>query len=173
MVRRTLTVVGALFLGLLTVGIAFVLGMRRVDDGHNGCSPPSAGSTRPSSTHNSCDWQAPREPTRRCCAIAVGPRADAMRPGWAVATEDGFVIALVYGSQTDWLKNVLASGSATIVHEGHTYRLDRPEVIPMATAAAWLSAKDRRNHRLFGVDRCLRVRWVEPGAAAGQLTDPL
>ncbi len=41
------------------------------------------------------------------------------------ATEDGFVIALPYGSGTDWLKNVMASGSATIVHEGDTYRVDQ------------------------------------------------
>ena len=36
-------------------------------------------------------------------------------PVKAVATDDGFVIALPYGRNTDWLKNVLASGSATIL----------------------------------------------------------
>jgi deazaflavin-dependent oxidoreductase (nitroreductase family) len=47
-------------------------------------------------------------------------------PVWAVPTEDGFVIAIVYGSGTDWLKNVLASGAAAIVHQGETYPRSLP-----------------------------------------------
>ena len=57
----------------------------------------------------------------------------------AVAIDDGFVIALPYGPNTDWLKNVLASGSATIVDEGNTYDVDRPEVVPMAEADRYFS----------------------------------
>jgi deazaflavin-dependent oxidoreductase (nitroreductase family) len=83
-------------------------------------------------------------------------------PVGAVATEDGFVIALPYGPNTDWLKNVLASGSATIVDKGHTYRVDRPQVVPLTVAALHFSPADQRAHRLFGVDQCLRVRRVEP-----------
>ena len=33
----------------------------------------------------------------------------------------GFVIALPYGLKSDWLRNVLASGSATITHEGNDF----------------------------------------------------
>jgi hypothetical protein len=77
-------------------------------------------------------------------------------PVGAVATEDGFMIAL-------------ASGSAVIVHEGHTYRVDRPQVLPIEAAAGYLSADDRRFHRLFGIHECLRVRRIEPqGTARGQ-----
>src|SRR5215204_5149852 len=39
-------------------------------------------------------------------------------PVWAAATEDGFVVPIVYGARSDWLRNVLASGSASIVHGG-------------------------------------------------------
>jgi deazaflavin-dependent oxidoreductase (nitroreductase family) len=77
-------------------------------------------------------------------------------------TDDGFVIALPYGSGTDWLKNVVASGSATIVHEGNTYLVDRPELVPVALAAPHMPAKEQRSLRRFDVDRCLRVRRVEP-----------
>jgi hypothetical protein len=42
----------------------------------------------------------------------------------AFATDDGFVIALPYGPGADWVKNVLASGSATIVNEGDTWLID-------------------------------------------------
>jgi deazaflavin-dependent oxidoreductase (nitroreductase family) len=81
-------------------------------------------------------------------------------PVGAVATADGFVIALPYGTNTDWLKNVLASGSATIVDEGSTYDVDRPQVVPMAEAGHHFSPQDQRAHRMFGVDECLRVRRV-------------
>jgi deazaflavin-dependent oxidoreductase (nitroreductase family) len=81
-------------------------------------------------------------------------------PVGAVATADGFVIALPYGANTDWLKNVLASGSATIVDEGSTYDVDRPQVVPMAAAGHHFSPRDQRAHRMFGVDDCLRVRRV-------------
>jgi deazaflavin-dependent oxidoreductase (nitroreductase family) len=84
-------------------------------------------------------------------------------PVGAVATDDGFVIALPYGPNTDWLKNVLASGSATIVDEGDTYDVDRPEVVPMAAAGRFFSSQDQRAHRVFGVDQCLRVRRLGPG----------
>jgi deazaflavin-dependent oxidoreductase (nitroreductase family) len=83
-------------------------------------------------------------------------------PVGAVATDGGFVIALPYGRRADWLKNVLASGSAEIVHEGRTYRVDQPEVVPMAQAASDFPAAEQRTHRLFGVEHCLRLRHVEP-----------
>ena len=86
-------------------------------------------------------------------------------PVGAVATDDGFVIALVYGSRTNWLQNVLASGSATIVHEGQTYQVDRPEIVPMQTVETHFTAGDQRGFRRFAVDQALRVRRVEPGEA--------
>jgi hypothetical protein len=55
-------------------------------------------------------------------------------PVWAVPTEDGFVIAIVYGAGTDWLKNVLASGAAAIVHQGASYPVDQPEIVPIQRA---------------------------------------
>jgi deazaflavin-dependent oxidoreductase (nitroreductase family) len=81
-------------------------------------------------------------------------------PVWAAATEDGFAIAIVYGSRTDWVKNVLASGAAAIVHEGDTYEVDRPEIVPMESARAYFPAALQRTHRDLRVDRCLRVRRV-------------
>ncbi len=49
-------------------------------------------------------------------------------PVTVVESEDGFVIALPYGTNPDWLKNVLAAGSAVVVHEGGEHRIDRPEI---------------------------------------------
>ncbi len=86
-------------------------------------------------------------------------------PVGAVAAEGGFLIALPYGSQANWVRNVLASGSATIVNEGREHRVDRPELIPLETVASRFSESDRRGFRLFKVNQCLRLRRVEPAEA--------
>jgi hypothetical protein len=75
-----------------------------------------------------------------------------------VPIDDAFVIALPYGLSADWLKNLLARGSATIVHDGSTYDVDRPEVLALSAVEHAFSPADQRAHRLFGVDQCLRVR---------------
>jgi deazaflavin-dependent oxidoreductase (nitroreductase family) len=82
-------------------------------------------------------------------------------PVWALPTEDGFVIALVYGSASDWVKNVLASGAAAIVHHGASYPVDQPEIVPMEHARVYFPATLQQTHRLVGVEGCLRVRRVE------------
>jgi len=92
-------------------------------------------------------------------------------PVGVVAADDGFLIALVYGSRTNWLQNVLASGSATIVHEGQTYEVDQPEIIPMHAVAARFAGGDQQGFRLLAVDQALRVRRVEPEGAGGRVTD--
>jgi hypothetical protein len=82
-------------------------------------------------------------------------------PVWAVPTKDGFLIATVYGPRTDWLKNVLASGSATIVHQGDAYPVDQPEIVSMASVRASFPAKVRGLQRLVRVDKCLCVHRVK------------
>lgn len=76
-------------------------------------------------------------------------------------TDDGFVIALVYGDRTQWLKNVLAAGSAEVVVEGSTYQVDQPEVVPVDEVMADFGASDRRLFGLFGVEQCLRLHRVD------------
>ena len=87
-------------------------------------------------------------------------------PVGAVATDDGFVIALVYGARTNWLRNVLAAGSATLVHEGQASTVDRPEIVPMSAVQGHFALGDQRGFRWLGVDQALRVRRVEPGRDA-------
>jgi deazaflavin-dependent oxidoreductase (nitroreductase family) len=92
-------------------------------------------------------------------------------PVGAVAAGDGFVIGLVYGSRTNWCQNVLASGSATIVHEGQTHQVHQPEIVSMQEVATHFTAGDQRGFRRFAVDQALRVRRVEPGEARVQATE--
>jgi deazaflavin-dependent oxidoreductase (nitroreductase family) len=81
-------------------------------------------------------------------------------PVHAVATAEGFVVALPYGSDSDWVKNVRAHGSAVIIHDGSEYRVDHPVLAPLRAAEDSFSPRDRQAHRLFGVTECLIVRRV-------------
>ncbi len=82
-------------------------------------------------------------------------------PVQALPTGDGFVIPLPYGTASDWLKNVLAAGSATIVHEGGTYRVDRPEIVSGAVAERHVPPRHLRAHRWYGMNEYLQVRTAE------------
>lgn len=75
----------------------------------------------------------------------------------AVQHDDSFLIALPYGKRTDWLRNVLDKGSATIVTNGHTYEVDRPEVIAMSEATGYFRPRDQRLHRQFHVETALQI----------------
>jgi len=79
-------------------------------------------------------------------------------PVVAVQHDDSFLIALPYGKRTDWLKNVLQNGSATIVTNGHTYAVDRPEVIAMADASRYFRPREQRMQRQFHVEFALQLR---------------
>jgi deazaflavin-dependent oxidoreductase (nitroreductase family) len=89
----------------------------------------------------------------------IGRRSGRMyqTPVIAVQHDDKFLIALPYGQRTDWLKNVLDKGSATIVTNGHTYQVDRPEVIPMGEATGYFRPREQRMHRQFHVESALQV----------------
>lgn len=76
------------------------------------------------------------------------------------AVGDVFVIALPYGPGADWVRNVVANGSATLIHEGRTVPVHEPEVVSTAEVVADLPSSEQRTLRLFGVDQCLRVRLV-------------
>lgn len=78
------------------------------------------------------------------------------------ATVDGFVIPLPYGAAADWVKNVLAEGSAIIVNEGNTYQLERPELVSSEEAMAEIPRKYQWSLRLFDVEEFLWVRFVGP-----------
>jgi deazaflavin-dependent oxidoreductase (nitroreductase family) len=43
--------------------------------------------------------------------------------------EDGYVIALTYGPQSDWVRNVLAAGGCDVTIRGRTVHLTEPEIV--------------------------------------------
>jgi deazaflavin-dependent oxidoreductase (nitroreductase family) len=71
---------------------------------------------------------------------------------------DGFILPLPYGTGVDWLRNVLAAGTATITVGGQTYDVTEPEIIDAATAGLQLSPRRRRAFQRFGIDDFLNVK---------------
>ena len=71
---------------------------------------------------------------------------------------DDFVIAMVYGRRADWVRNVLAAGSAVIELEGDVYEVGEPEIVPTSEVADAFSSGDQRINRLLATDECLRLR---------------
>jgi deazaflavin-dependent oxidoreductase (nitroreductase family) len=57
---------------------------------------------------------------------------------------DGFVIPVLYGTQSQWVRNVMAAGRFTLRTKGRDYLLERPEIIPPAQALGAYPALLRR-----------------------------
>ena len=155
MVQWLLIAVGALVAGLILVLLAFVLGMRAR-------SPMVLRAVRRFNRRfmNPKQMKTAGTPGAYAGVIRhVGRRSGRVyeTPVGPFATDDGFVIALPYGASSDWVKNVLAAGSATLVTEGQTVEVDQPEIVPLGDVVDFLPSKERRNLRLFRVEQALRV----------------
>jgi len=60
-------------------------------------------------------------------------------------------------TRADWVRNVLASGSATVVTRGDRVDVDRPSIVATADVEGQIPAKTLRTLRLFGVNQCLHL----------------
>ena len=69
----------------------------------------------------------------------------------------GFVIALAFGAQVDWYRNLLAAGGGLIRWRGDTYSVSRPEPMNVTDALAAFNAVQRLLLRIAGVDGYVRV----------------
>ncbi|WP_327119857.1 nitroreductase family deazaflavin-dependent oxidoreductase [Nocardia sp. NBC_01730] len=49
-------------------------------------------------------------------------------PLWAFRREGGYVIALTYGPESDWVRNVLAAGGCRLEARRRCYEVDTPRV---------------------------------------------
>jgi deazaflavin-dependent oxidoreductase (nitroreductase family) len=74
-----------------------------------------------------------------------------------IETTSRLLIALPYGARTDWLRNVLAAGSATVVSGGERMPVERPAVVATADVEELIPVRTLRTLRLFGVSQCLSL----------------
>jgi len=170
MCRTIAKLISAMALAFIAFAVVFMVGMRAK-------SPPVLSTVRRvnRSVSNPRAMKTAGTPGAYASVIRHVGRTSGQEyetPIGAVATDDGFVIALPYGTQADWLKNVMASGSATIVDEGETYLVDQPEVVLTSEAAQHFPPKEQRAHRLFAVDQTLQVRRVDADEASEPVADP-
>jgi deazaflavin-dependent oxidoreductase (nitroreductase family) len=77
--------------------------------------------------------------------------------------DDGFIFMLVYGSRSDWVQNVLATGTATLEIDGTTGDIVEPELITAEQAFDRLPAGAKRPPRLLKIDEFLEMRRAEIG----------
>jgi deazaflavin-dependent oxidoreductase (nitroreductase family) len=79
-------------------------------------------------------------------------------PIMAFPSNDGFLIALTYGSEIDWVRNVIAAGGGTIMYRNRSIPLSAPRLIKGNAAEMPLPAPVRAVLRLLNVTEFLGLR---------------
>jgi deazaflavin-dependent oxidoreductase (nitroreductase family) len=64
---------------------------------------------------------------------------------------DRFLIALTYGREVEWVKNVLAAGRCHLIHRGRSVDLVRPRLLDRPEEAVGVPDPVRAALRLIGV----------------------
>jgi hypothetical protein len=160
MVRRALLLVGVLVAGF-SAFFAFILVAMRTK------SPRMLGTVRRfnRAVTNRLQRSSAGKPGAYASVIRHQGRASGRSyetPIVPFPTDGGYLVSLPYGPGTDWVQNVVASGSAVLVTDGATYRVDRPEVVATALVEDLFPPGEQRTHRLFRVDHCLRLHRADP-----------
>ena len=78
-------------------------------------------------------------------------------PVFAFTTPRGLVIALTYGTQVQWLRNLEATGGARMVRQGRVLALSRPVRLHGEDGARLVPAAIRAGLRLMRVDDFVEV----------------
>ena len=78
----------------------------------------------------------------------------------AEPVEGGFVIAMTYGKQVDWYKNVLAKGGCSLRWKNEDFNLVQPELIDPEAGLTAFPAAMRPVLRQAGVKDFLRLEVV-------------
>ena len=81
------------------------------------------------------------------------------------ATEDGYVLALTYGPDTDWVKNVLAAGGCELRTRGRAIRLVSPHLFHDEARRA-IRPLERQVLRVLGVADFLSLK-TAPAVLSG------
>ena len=76
-------------------------------------------------------------------------------PIWAFHREGRFVVALTYGSDTDWVRNVLAAGGCSLIRLGTERALDHPRLVGARSGRGLVPALVTVPLRAFGVHEFL------------------
>jgi deazaflavin-dependent oxidoreductase (nitroreductase family) len=75
--------------------------------------------------------------------------------------DDGYMFVLVYGPESDWVRNVLAAGRARLEVDGDEVELTSPRIVGEDEAWAALPAEVKRPPRFLRITDFLRMDLVE------------
>ena len=156
MSRLIVVIVAVVIVAVAAIGVVFFVGMRRR-------SPAVLGAVRRFSRTivNPRMLKTAGAPgAYASLVINTGRRTgrEYRTPVVAVPDDDGFVIALPYGTTSNWVRNVLASGTATVIKDGVAHEVDRPEITPLAAMNHHFPEKEQRSHTRVRVESCMRLR---------------
>jgi deazaflavin-dependent oxidoreductase (nitroreductase family) len=93
-------------------------------------------------------------------------------PVEAMAVDDGFIITLVYGQRSDWVRNVLEAGSAQVETNGELVEVCDPQILTTDEAFARLPAETKRPPRLLRIGEFLALRRTQPSTTNEESDDP-
>jgi deazaflavin-dependent oxidoreductase (nitroreductase family) len=79
-------------------------------------------------------------------------------PVWAFTRDRTLVVALTYGSATDWVRNVLAADGATVTRLGRRRRYADPRILHGGDGMGSMPRVIRPMLRASGVDDFLVLR---------------
>lgn len=156
MVGPLIAIVGLVLAALGVIATAFVVGMRRR-------SPVVTGAVIGVSKRfiNPGQLRTAGQPGTKTGIVHHRGRISGTIHATPVDIEmlDGaFVIALPYGTRSQWVRNVLAAGAAELTVDGHTWAADHADLVPTGQVAGAFTPSDLRMFRLLGTDRCLRLQ---------------
>ena len=96
-------------------------------------------------------------------------------PATAHVHGDVILIALTFGNQSDWSRNVRAAGGATICINGRAYHATNPQLLSREQAAPLLKAAfspiQRAGTRMLGIRQFLRLDAMPAGSSTHAARD--
>jgi deazaflavin-dependent oxidoreductase (nitroreductase family) len=75
--------------------------------------------------------------------------------------DDGYIFMLVYGSDSDWVQNVLATGTATLDIDDDTFQLVNPRLISKKDARQLLPSETKEPPGFLRIGDYLQVDIVQ------------
>lgn len=77
-------------------------------------------------------------------------------PVIASLQDSSAIIPLPYSRNTDWAKNVMATGGCTLIHQGKVYTARQPEIITIAEGGLAFSGTVHDMLERWGTQSCVR-----------------
>ena len=85
-----------------------------------------------------------------------------------IPTQDGFVVALTYGPNVDWYRNIKAAGGGSILRRGVETRFGKVESMLPQTALTCFPAPARAILKIVGIQDFIKLKLVDTPALSQQ-----